>query len=155
MKYEATDIAAYVAQLPAERAEAVEKLLAVVNENIPPGFERAMSYNMPGFVVSKSAYPAGYHAKPQEPLPFIGVASQKNHVAFYHMGFGMFPETLEWFVAEYGKRMNTKLDMGKGCIRFRDPKTIPFALIGELASKIHAKEYIARYESAIQKRQRP
>jgi hypothetical protein len=44
-----------------------------------------MSYGMIGYVVPHSIYPAGYHCTPELPLPFINIASQKNHIGFYYM----------------------------------------------------------------------
>ncbi len=54
-------------------------------------------------------------------------------------------------MAEYPKHVKTKLDMGKSCIRFKNIETIPFELIGELASKISPKDWIKKYESLIKK----
>jgi hypothetical protein len=38
--------------------------------------------------------------------------------------------------------------MGKGCIRFKKPETIPFDLMGELVSKVSPKDWIKTYEAA-------
>jgi uncharacterized protein YdhG (YjbR/CyaY superfamily) len=103
---------------------------------------------MIGYVVPHSIYPKGYHVNPAQPLPLLSIASQKNHIAVYHMGISAFKEIMAWFTEEYSKRSKAKLDMGKGCIRFRKPETIPFDLIGELCSKISIEEYIKMYESA-------
>lgn len=47
--------------------------------------------------------------------------------------------------------MTTKLNMGKGCIRFTNPKKIPYELIGELASKVTVDDWIRQYETTIKK----
>jgi len=54
---------------------------------------------------------------------------------------------MEWFVTEYKKLIKTKIDMGKSCIRFKKVEQIPYALIGELASKMTTQEWIDLYES--------
>ncbi|MEJ7611268.1 MAG: DUF1801 domain-containing protein, partial [Ferruginibacter sp.] len=72
--------------LPEDRAESFNKLHDVILKNLPKGFEAAISYGGLGYVVPHSLYPAGYHCKPSEPLPFAGIASQKNSINFYHMG---------------------------------------------------------------------
>ncbi len=41
-----------------------------------------------------------------------------------------------WFTKEYPKYSNSKLDMGKSCIRFKKPDQIPLELIAELAQKV-------------------
>lgn len=75
-----------IGQLPDDRKEAISKLREVILEHLPEGFTEEMSYGMIGFVVPKSIYPNGYHANPELPLPFINIASQKNHIALYHSG---------------------------------------------------------------------
>jgi len=39
-----------------------------------------MNYGMIGYVVPHKIYPDGYHCDPTLPLPFLGLASQKNLV---------------------------------------------------------------------------
>ena len=109
----------YVASLPDDRRHAIAKLRKTVSDNIPGGFAEVMQYGMMGYVVPHSEYPAGYHCDPKLPLPFLGMASQKNSVNFYHMGIYADPELLAWFQAEYPKHSSARLDMGKSCIRFK------------------------------------
>lgn len=131
---------------PEERKEALNKLRKTILENIPEGFQECINYGMIGYVVPHSVYPAGYHCNPKLPLPFMNFASQKNFIALYHMGLYANPELLNWFVSEYQKVSKTKLDMGKGCVRFKKPDQIPFDLIGTLVSKVKPDEWIALYE---------
>lgn len=77
----------------------------------------------------------------------MGIASQKNHIAFYHMGLYAMPELLAWFEAEYPKHAKSKLDMGKSCVRFKKPDQIPFALLSELLKKVSVEDWISVYES--------
>lgn len=141
----------YVAQLPDDRKVAITALRQTIMENLPPGFEECISYGMIGYVVPHSIYPSGYHCDPKLPLPFLSIASQKNFVAVYHMGIYMDPDLLEWFTAEYAKRVKGKLDMGKSCIRFKKPTEIPVELIGELASKMTVQDWIGVYEKALKR----
>lgn len=149
MRYDADSVETYLEQLPPDRREVMQKLREVVLENLPEGFEEAVSYGMMGFNVPLSTYPAGYRPTPGEPLPFLGLASQKNYIAIYHMGIYMAPDLLSWFTDEYGKRMTTKLDMGKSCIRIKNPKSIPFDLIGELCRKMTVDDYVRLYEQTL------
>ncbi len=134
--------------LPADRAEPFNKLHDVIVKNLPKGFEAAMSYGGLGYVVPHTIYPAGYHCNPGEPLPFAGIASQKNSINFYHMGIYADAGLLKWFVKEYPKHSKQKLDMGKSCVRFKKFDEIPYKLIGELMKKMSVKEWIEKYESA-------
>ena len=147
MKIEATSPDNYINQLPEDRQEPMRKLRAIINDNIPAGFEEAMSYGMIGYVVPHSAYPAGYHCDTKLPLPFMNIASQKNFIALYHMGIYAQPALMEWFVAEYPKHNTRKLDMGKSCIRFKKMEEIPYDLITELVQKMSMEEWIELYEA--------
>ncbi len=137
--------------LPTERAEPFNKLHDVIVKNLPKGFEAAISYGGLGYVVPHTLYPAGYHCKPSEPLPFAGIASQKNSINFYHMGIYSDSKLMEWFVKEYPKHTKQKLDMGKSCVRFKKLDDIPYKLIGELMKKMSMKEWITIYETNLKK----
>ena len=96
----------------------------------------------------KKNIPKGYHCKPSDPLPFVGIASQKNFIALYHMGIYANPDLLKWFVAEYPKHSPKKLDMGKSCIRFKKADEIPYELIAELMKKMTVNDWIHLYEKS-------
>ncbi|GHC55250.1 DUF1801 domain-containing protein [Ulvibacter litoralis] len=151
MQSKATTPTEYIHELPDDRKEVITKLRDTILSNLPEGFEETMNYGMLGYVVPHSKYPDGYHCDPKLPLPFINIASQKNHIGFYHMGIYSDPNLLEWFTTEYPKYVSGKLDMGKSCIRFKNMKKIPFELLGELASKMTAEQWIERYESVVKK----
>ena len=131
---------------PEERKEALRKLRKTILDNLPEGFRECINYGMVGYVVPHSLYPPGYHCDPKLPLPFLSFASQKNFIAFYHMGLYANLELLNWFVSEYQQVSKTKLDMGKSCVRFKKQDQIPFDLIGKLVSKINPEEWITLYE---------
>jgi uncharacterized protein YdhG (YjbR/CyaY superfamily) len=141
----------YIEAVADNQKDALKKLRKAILENLPEGFEEVMSYGMIGYVVPKSVYPKGYKVNPDEPLPFAGLAAQKNYISLYHMGVYMYPEILDWFVGEYSSRANTKLDMGKSCIRFKNPNKIPYELVEELFRKISVEDYVDRYEKSTQK----
>src|SRR5690554_5858787 len=151
MKTEGKTVTEILNNVPEERKEVFQKLHNVILENLPEGFEAAISYGMLGYVVPHSIYPPGYHCKPAEPLPFASIASQKNSINFYHMGIYADPALLDWFVASYPQHSKQKLDMGKSCIRFKKTDDIPFQLIGELMGKLSVEQWINLYESRLKK----
>lgn len=142
----------YLDELPAERKIAFLKLRKSLLDNIPKGFEEQLSYGMIGYVIPHSVYPDGYHCNPKLPLPFISIGSQKNFIVIHHLGIYVNPQLLEWFTSEYSKHYNQKLDIGKGCIRFKKLDQIPFDLIGELAGKMSVEDWINCYETQIKSR---
>ncbi len=139
-------VSEYLANLPEDRREAFNQLRGAILTNLPEGFEECINYGMIGYVVPHSIYPNGYHCDSKLPLPFMNVASQKNFIAFYHMGIYGDPELMNRFVSEFPKYSKAKLDMGKSCIRFKKMNDIPFELIGELVKKMTVADWINQYE---------
>ena len=150
MEYDAKNPDDYLSQLPEDRQGPMRRLREIIRDHLPAGFEETMSYGMIGYVVPHSRYPDGYHCDPKLPLPFINIASQKNHIALYHMGLYASPGLQQWFIAAYTK-LSGKLDMGKSCIRFKKPELIPFVLIGELCGKLTVSEWIELYVGHVRK----
>ncbi len=151
MQSKAVTVEEYIDSLPEERKKVIISLRKEILKNLPKGFSEEMSYGMIGYVVPLKTYPDGYQCNPKLPLPFINIASQKNYIAMHHMGLYGIKELLKWFVDEYPKHSDTKLDMGKGCIRFKKLDKIPFELIGKLASKITPEKWITAYEKQFKK----
>ena len=151
MRTEGTTPEEVIANCPEERREAMIRLRKTILENLPEGFKEGIGYGMIGYAVPHSLYPAGYHCDPKLPLPFMSFASQKNFIAFYHMGLYANKELLDWFVTEFQKVSKTKPDMGKSCVRFKKPDQIPFELIGNLVTKMTPDDWIKIYEQAIKK----
>lgn len=141
------EIENYLEQVDDKRSAGFYQLYNVIKENIPAGFEQHFAYGMINFVVPLSRYKAGYLGRVDEPIPFISLAAQKNHIAVYHMGIMADPKLLEWFQEEYKNQVPTKLNMGKSCIRLTNVKNIPYDLIGELVSKMSVDEWISHYEA--------
>jgi hypothetical protein len=129
----------------------MKTLFEALQAAFPPGFEANVGYGMIGFVVPHSIYPAGYHCNPKDPLPFAGIASQKNHISFYHMGIYADSALLEWFQQAYAERVPGKLNMGKSCIRFSNPAKVPVDLLAELCAKMSVDDWIALYEKQLKR----
>ena len=147
-----TTIAEYLDAVDNTKKESFIKLLEVVRNNIPVGFNEELSYKMIGFIVPKTTYSDGYHCDTKLPLPFVNLAAKKNFIAIYHMGIYAKPDLLDWFVAEFPKHSKLKLDMGKSCIRFKKTADIPFELIGQLMQKMTVQDWITCYESNFKKK---
>lgn len=151
MQYDVNTVQDYISALPENRKPVIEKLREVIVANLPDGFVEQIAYGMISYVVPLSRYPQGYHVKKGEPLPFLSLASQKNHVALYHLGLYQNKDLEAWFANAYAQRVPTKLDMGKSCIRFKNPDHIPYELIAELCQKITVDDYIHTYEQSIKR----
>lgn len=144
----------YLENVDEKRRESFRHLYNVIKNNMPIGFEEEFLYGMISFVVPLKTYPKGYLDRKDEPIPFISLAAQKNHIALYHMGIMGQESLLTWFQEEYSKQVPTKLNMGKSCIRMTNVKNIPYDLIGELVTKISLEEWIKSYEHYTDKKKR-
>lgn len=148
MQSKAKTVKQYLAELPADRREALQAVRAAILKNLPKGYEEGMQYGMIGYYVPHSVYPPGYHCDPKQPLPFAGMASQKNHMSLYLMCVYSDPGHQAWFRKAWAAA-GKKLDMGKACVRFKKIDDVPLKVIGEAVKRVPAKKFIEHYESVI------
>jgi len=145
MQSKAKTVSEYLRSLPDDRREAISAVREVILANLPKGYEECMSYGMIGYVVPHSIYPAGYRCDPKLPLPYAGLASQKNHMSFYVMTVYGDKATEQWF-RKVWQAAGKKLDMGKCCVRFRKLEDVSLEVIGKLFARVPVEKYIARIE---------
>ncbi len=148
MQSKAKTVDQYLAELPADRRDALQAVRKVVLKNLSKGYEEGMLYGAIAYFVPHSVYPPGYHCDPKQPLPFAGLASQKNHMSISLMCVYGDPDHEAWFRAAWVKS-GKKLDMGKSCVRFKKIDDVPLEVIGQAIRRVPAKKFIAYYESAI------
>ncbi len=147
MQSKATTVEEYLAGLPEDRRQAIEAVRAVILRNLDKDYEEGMQYGMIGYYVPHHVYPAGYHCDPRQPLPFAGLASQKNHCSLYLMCVYGESEVSKWFQEAWAKT-GKKLDMGKACVRFKKSEDLALDVIGETIRRVPAAKYIAVCEAA-------
>src|SRR5882757_2591761 len=85
MQSKTTTVQQYLDALPPDRKAAIAAVRATILANLDKDYEEGMQYGMIGYYVPHRVYPAGYHCDPKQPLPFAGLASQKNHMSLYMM----------------------------------------------------------------------
>jgi hypothetical protein len=148
MRSKATTVADYLDALPPDRKAALSAIRSVILKNLDEDIEEGMSYGMIGYAVPHRVFPAGYHCDPKQPLPYGGLASQKNHMSLYLMSLYAGGAHERWF-ADAWKKTGRKLDMGKCCIRFRKLDDVPLDVVAEAIRRVPAKAYVAHYEASI------
>ena len=137
---------AYLDALPDDRRDAMSTLRQTILKHLPDGYAEGIQYNMIGYFVPHTLYPHGYHCDPKQPLPFASIASQKNHMALYLFCIYTDPKLTKWF-ADAWVKAGCKLDMGKGCVRFKTLDDVPLKVVGQAIKKVPVKTFIASYES--------
>lgn len=136
----------YVASLPPERKQAISALRALIKKHLPKGYVESTQYGMISYVVPLSTYPDGYLGKKDVPLPYICLASQKQHMAVYLMCVYGDAKLSQWFASAW-KKTGKKLDMGKSCLRFKALDDLALDVLGEAIGRVSVKDYLALYES--------
>lgn len=88
MQSKARTVDAYLAELPPDRRDAMQRVREVLLKSMDAkgGYAEAMQYGMLCIVVPHSVYPPGYHCDPSLPVAFIGLASQKQYMSLYMGG---------------------------------------------------------------------
>jgi len=145
MRSEAMTVSAYLQELSLEKRAALLAVRKTILKNLPKGYQEAMQYGMIGYSVPLKRYPKGYLGDKKTPLPYAGLASQKNHMSVYLMSIYANKQAERWFRTEY-KKSGKKLDMGKSCVRFRKLENLLLSLIGKTIAKTSVKELITYYE---------
>jgi hypothetical protein len=139
MTSKATTVEQYLSELPPERRAVLEAVRAEIRQNLDPDYEEGIQYGMIGYYIPHRIHPAGYHCDPRQPVPYLGLAAQKNHFSLCLMPIYASPELLAWFQAEWAKT-GKKLDMGKACVRFKKLEDLPLAVIGKAVQKTPVKK---------------
>lgn len=129
----------YLNSLPADRKEALTKVREVVRKNLPKGYQEAMNWGMICYEVPLSTYPNTYN---KQPLMYVAIASQKNHMAVYNTGIQTSEALTDNFLKDY-TATGKKLDMGKSCIRFKKLEDLALDVVGEYVAKVSVSDLIA------------
>jgi hypothetical protein len=153
MPIQAATVEDYLAQLPAERSAVLQALRGVIKANLDSGFEEGMQYGMIGYYVPHRVFAAGYHCDPRQPLPFAALAAQKNHYSLYlYSLYACEPNAISaagdqsrWFRQAWTAD-GRKLDMGKGCVRFKKLADVPLDVLAEAFARIKASAFVENYQ---------
>jgi len=140
----ATSVAAYLDELPAERREAIARVRDLVRQYLPPGFRETMEFGMIAWEVPLERYPQTYNGKA---LVRAGLAAQKQYNALY-LSCTYQDAEAEALLRDAARREGKKLDMGKSCLRFRDPDELPLDAVATLLRRLSVDTFIASYERA-------
>jgi uncharacterized protein YdhG (YjbR/CyaY superfamily) len=108
MTSKAADVEGYIAEVPAERREAIERLRSLCQQNLP-GYEECMEYGMPGYK--------------RDGVLEVSFASRKHYIALY---------VLKKSVLDEFRDLLSASSIGKGCIRFAKPQQLDFEVLGRM-----------------------
>jgi uncharacterized protein YdhG (YjbR/CyaY superfamily) len=143
-----TTPAAYLASLPPERRKVIAAVRAVVNKRLPKGYVETMNWGMLSYEIPLGRYPDTYN---KQPLMYLALAAQKNNYALYLTSVSSDKALMDKLAAAY-KTAGKKLDMGKGCLRFKTLEELPLDVIGDIVASTPVERRIELSEAARQKK---
>ena len=111
MQSKAKTVNKYLMEVPENRQEALAQLRTLCLEKLV-GYEESMEYGMPSY-------------KKKDGDVEVAFASQKNYISLYILK--------EPVLNKYREDL-ANLNLGKGCIRFSNPKKIDFKIVEKLLS---------------------
>jgi hypothetical protein len=144
-----TTVDDYVNALSDPRKAIINTIRHCLTTHLDSTFQETIAYKMIGYVVPHSVFPDGYHCDPKQPLPFMNLASQKNHIALYCMcGYS---DAFNQMVQQEFASRKLKLDMGRSCIRITEKSFLErqadyLAIIQKIAAFMTAQEWIVFYK---------
>jgi uncharacterized protein YdhG (YjbR/CyaY superfamily) len=139
-----TTPAAYLASLPPERRKVIAAVRAVVKKRLPKGYVEAMNWGMLAYEIPLSRYPDTYN---KQPLMYLALAAQKNNYALYMTSVSGDKALMGRLAAAY-KAAGKRLDMGKGCLRFKTLEELPLDVIGDIVASTPVERRIELSEAA-------
>jgi uncharacterized protein YdhG (YjbR/CyaY superfamily) len=140
MKSNALNIQEYLAEMPPQRRQAIERVRRTILENLPEGYEETLNWGMITYQVPLEIYPDTYNKKP---LRYAALANQKNHMAVYLTGIYMDEKLSQDFEKSY-KKTGKRYDVGKSCVRFRKLDDLPLEVIADSIRALEMEEFISR-----------
>lgn len=142
--HKADTIADFLAGLEPAQAAEVAFVRDLVNRALPQGYVESFAYGMIAWSIPLAVYPDTYN---KQPLGLAALGARKAGLTLHLFGAYASPvlrKRLEEGFAAAGK----KLDMGKGCVRFKTRDDLPADVIAEVIGAMTPADYIAVYEAA-------
>jgi len=125
-----SSVAALLAKLPPARRAELERVREVVRSHLPTGYEEAVRKQMIVYEVPLERYPDTYNG---HPLWYAALAAEKNHLTLHLLAAYGSDALRNKLVAGF-RAAGKKLDMGKGCIRFRTADDLALDVVGAVVA---------------------
>jgi hypothetical protein len=140
----ANTVAAYLAELPADRRKVVSGVRTVIRKHLPKGYQELMGFGMIMYSIPLTRLADTYNG---HPLCYVALAAQKNYYALYLMCVQGSAESAKKFRDDF-KKAGKKLDMGKSCVRFKTIDDLPLDVIAKAIAAVPVDRYIDFYRKS-------
>jgi uncharacterized protein YdhG (YjbR/CyaY superfamily) len=111
-----SDVTAYIDGQPVDWQPTLRRLRDACYDNLP-GYAEALRHGMPAYIRNGQVE--------------VGFAKQKRYLSFY---------VLRQMVLDRHRSRLGRLDVGKGCIRYRSPDQINWSVVAEILTETSATE---------------
>ena len=139
-----------VAALPEDRRREFSRVLEVIRRRVPAGYVEGTTSGMISWTVPLSAYPDTYN---KQPLWFAALAAKKNYISL-HLLPVYFDAKQEKKVRDAFAAAGKRLDMGKGCIRFKRADDLALDAIGDIIASQPMDRWIETAKAAMAARKK-
>jgi len=134
----------YLASLPPERRRVVVAVRGLIRKHLPAGYREMMGWGVITWAIPLSHYPKTYNG---QPLCYAALAAQKNNYALYLTSMSGDKVLMDRLASAY-RAAGRKLDMGKGCLRFKTLEELPLDVIGDMVASTPVERRIELSEAA-------
>jgi hypothetical protein len=142
-KKSAQSVNDYLRSLDPERRGILSKVRKAVNDNLPAGYVEGVTYGMIAWYVPLEKFPNTYNG---QPLCCAALGANKNYNSLHLMAAYGNPKQSAYLRDEYARR-GKKLDMGKGCLRFKSVDDLLLDVVGSVIASMPPKMLIDAHES--------
>ena len=145
MKSKAATVAQYLASLPGDRRTAVSRVRRFLLDNLDENFTERMQYGVIGYCVPHSIWPHGHHTRPELPLMYMGLSSQKNDMVVYMLFLHHNKPMREWFHTAWkttGRKSHLEVTGAGCCLRFKKVEDLSLEVIGETMRRVPVHKFL-------------
>jgi len=118
-------------------------VLEVIRRRVPAGYVEGTTSGMISWTVPLSVYPDTYN---KQPLWYAAIAPRKNYVSL-HLPPVYSDATLEKKLRDAFAAAGKRLDMGKGCVRFKRADDLELDAIGDIIATLPMERWVAMAKS--------
>ena len=129
----------HLSGLPADRREQVERVRAVILQNLPAGYEEAVHKGMIVYQVPWERYSDTYNG---QPLWYAALSTGSKKMSLHLMSIYAMDSLLRRLHAAFAEQ-GRKPDMGKSCVRFKSADDLPLPVIGDIIAAISVEQWVA------------
>lgn len=145
MKSDAATPAEYLASLPEDRRAALMLVRRAIRARMDKTLREQMQYGVLGYCVPHSVWPQGHHTRPELPLMYMGLSSQKNDMVVYMLFLHHDAPMRAWFEKVWkasGCRSKFEASGAGCCLRFKKVEDLSLDVIGEALQRVPVSAYL-------------